>query len=86
MPEISRFLGIVIFMLYDDHAPAHFHAAYGDYRISMNIETGVVEGKFPRKAQNAVRKWYLLHKDELVEDWYLARKHAELKKIAPLEQ
>lgn len=26
MPEICRFLGIVISMLYDDHAPPHFHA------------------------------------------------------------
>jgi hypothetical protein len=27
MPEISRFLGIVIRIFYDDHAPAQFHAA-----------------------------------------------------------
>ena len=45
----------------------------------------MTEGKFPRKPRNAVREWYLLHKEELVEDWELARRHAELKKIAPLE-
>ncbi len=28
MPEISRFLGIVIAMYYRDHKPAHFHASY----------------------------------------------------------
>jgi hypothetical protein len=26
VPEISRFFGIVIYMYYRDHAPAHFHA------------------------------------------------------------
>ena len=85
MPEISRFLGIVIFMLYDDHVPAHFHAVYGSYHISFNIDNGAIEGKFPRKALKAVRKWYAVHKEELVEDWELAQKHAELKKIPPLE-
>lgn len=24
MPEICRFLGVVIYMLYDDHRPPHF--------------------------------------------------------------
>jgi hypothetical protein len=28
MPEICRFLGIVVYMLYDDHLPPHFHAEY----------------------------------------------------------
>ena len=28
MPEISRFLGIVIAILYRDHEPPHFHAAH----------------------------------------------------------
>ena len=28
MPEISRFLGVVIYMYYNDHAPPHVHARY----------------------------------------------------------
>lgn len=35
MPEISQFLGIVIYMYYKDHAPAHFHAEYGEYTITV---------------------------------------------------
>ncbi len=85
MPEISRFLGIVIYMLYDDHRPPHFHAEYGDYRISVDIANGVVEGKFPRRALNAVLEWYGMHKDSLMEDWELAERHMQLKKIPPLE-
>jgi hypothetical protein len=30
MPELCRFLGIVIYMLYDDHRPPHFHAEYAN--------------------------------------------------------
>ncbi len=85
MPEISRFLGIIIYMVYNDHSPAHFHARYGDYKISVEIETGIIEGKFPKRALNAVMEWYELHKEELLENWNLAVIHNELKKIAPLE-
>jgi hypothetical protein len=50
MPIISRFLGIVITMYWQDHAPPHFHAKYGEYKITVDIQTGVVEGKFPKRA------------------------------------
>ncbi len=50
MPEISRFLGIVIAMFYRDHEPAHFRAKYGEYEITVEIGTGVVDGQFPRRA------------------------------------
>ncbi len=45
MPELSRFLGIVIFMYYREHGPAHFHAEYGEYEITVEIESGLVTGK-----------------------------------------
>ncbi|HKL22268.1 MAG TPA: DUF4160 domain-containing protein [Tichowtungia sp.] len=85
MPEICRFLGIVIFMLYDDHAPAHFHAEYGEYKISVDIESGVVNGRFPPRALRAVMEWHGLNKENLLEDWTLAKDHKALKKLPPLE-
>lgn len=42
MPEISRFLGIVIAMFYNDHNPPHFHAKYGDFRAAIAIHTGEI--------------------------------------------
>ena len=57
MPTISRFLGIVIAMYWDDHAPPHFHAKYGEYEVTVNINTGVVEGKFPKRALKHVLEW-----------------------------
>ena len=50
MPEISRFLGIVIAMFYRDHTPPHFHARYGDYEITVEVESGIVNGTFPPRA------------------------------------
>jgi len=39
MPEISRFLGIIIRMCYNEHKPPHFHAYYNEHNAEINIET-----------------------------------------------
>ena len=86
MPEISRFLGVIIAMYYNDHSPPHFHARYGDAEIRVDIETGeVLSGQFPRRAQAFVMEWLALQRDELRHDWRLAEQRKPLKKIAPLE-
>lgn len=72
-------------MLWNDHAPPHFHARYGDYEITVDILTGVVRGKFPKRAVRLVLEWYELHRDELMADWELCRRAEMPKPIAPLE-
>jgi hypothetical protein len=86
MPEISRFFGIIIAMFYDEHNPPHFHARYGEYRVEIAIDTlSVLVGRLPPRVLGLVIEWAALHRAELLADWELARKHAELKIIAPLE-
>ena len=85
MPIISKFLGILIMMYWNDHLPPHFHAKYGEYEITVNIFNGVVEGTFPKRALRHVLEWYELHKDELAEDWELCRQQEIPKPIEPLE-
>jgi hypothetical protein len=86
MPEVSRFLGIVIAMYYNEHNPPHFHARYGEHKIEISIENlNVMAGKLPPRALGLVMEWASQHKIELLADWQLARQQAELKRIAPLE-
>lgn len=85
VPEISRFLGIVIAMYHREHGPAHFHAKYGDFEITVEIERGIIQGQFPRRALAHVFEWYGLHKEELLENWALARDRQPLNPIPPLE-
>ena len=67
MPEICRFLGIIIAMYYNDHAPPHFHARYGELEIRVEIETSkILSGHFPRRAQKLVLEWVEFHRDELL--------------------
>ena len=72
-------------MFYRDHAPPHFHAEYGEHEITVDIESGDVNGRFPRRALAAVLEWNELHRDELMADWQLAREEQALNRIAPLE-
>ena len=50
MPEISRFLGTVIGMFYNEHGIAHFHAVYGEHEISVAVESQAFQGNFPPRA------------------------------------
>jgi hypothetical protein len=85
MPEISRFLGIRIFMYFEDHAPAHFHARYAEWSAVIEIETlAVSKGDLPGRALGLVVEWARLHRDELRLDWERARTAQELVPIEPL--
>ncbi len=85
MPEISRFLGIVIAMYYRDHEPAHFHAIYGDSEAIFSIDDlRIIEGKLPGRVAGLVLEWATLHKKELEKDWELCKKYQPLNKINPL--
>lgn len=53
--------------------------------VTVDIDTGVVEGRFPRRALTALLEWHGIYKAELMEDWRLAEHHQPLRKIPPLE-
>jgi hypothetical protein len=86
MPTISLFFGILIEMFWNEHAPPHFHAKYGEHQATINIrELEVMEGFLPRRARNLVLDWAELHQAELLTNWDLCRKNQHPNKIAPLE-
>ena len=49
MPEISRFLGIVIGMFFNEHGVPHFHAVYGEHEATIEIDSERVHGHLPRR-------------------------------------
>ena len=84
MPQISLFYGIIIMMYFAGHAPAHFHAWYGNYKITVSIKDGVVKGEMPARALRMILEWLDLHREELMENWERACKGEPLNKIDPL--
>jgi hypothetical protein len=70
VPEISRFLGIVISMYFNEHNPPHFHVRYNDYRAVMDIRTlNVLDGTLPARVRGLVEEWAEMHRDELLAMW-----------------
>ena len=73
MPEISRFLGIIIAMYYKEHNPPHFHVRYNEYKATISInDLALLEGKLPPKVLGLVIEWASMYQKDLIEDWKLA--------------
>lgn len=85
MPQLSAFYGIVIYMYWKDHPPAHFHAEYGDEQALIRIADGrVYAGHLPPRALRMVREWHRLHVDELNRAWVRASRREDPGTIDPL--
>lgn len=84
MPVIARFYGIVIKMYFmqAEHGMAHFHAIYGEFNAVVAVETGeMLEGDLPPRAQEMVKEWGALYKQDLLDMW----KRQEFKQLPGLE-
>lgn len=45
-------------MFFNDHAPAHFHVQYAEYKATVEIESLTLSsGELPRRAQELVLDW-----------------------------
>jgi hypothetical protein len=76
IPEISRFFGIVIRMFYSGHARPHFHAEYGEYAISIEIDGDGIHGRFPPARLPMLFEWR--------ENWERLRRGEAAVPILPL--
>ena len=64
MPELSRFGGMVIYMLFMDtkqHNKPHVHVYYGDYEAAVGIDGELLAGSLPKKQLKI-----LVHTDKTV--------------------
>ena len=86
MPCVSQFFGIAIYLYCSDHLPPHFHAEYAGREARYEIETlRVKSGRLHRRAHNLVVEWADVHRDELLENWWRARRGEPLMNIEPLD-
>lgn len=84
MPEICRFYGIIIFMNYNEHDPPHFHARYQDQEISIEIASGIAQGKMSKRALRMLFEWADRYQPELMRNWKLAQAREPMEPIPPL--
>jgi len=86
MPRVSYFYGISIYMYYQDHAPPHFHAIYGEHEAAISIgERTLIKGQLPRRVHALVGEWATIHEEELMTNWHRAQQAEPLEQIQPLD-
>jgi len=84
MPEICRFLDIVIYMYFNEHPPPHFHIKYNEFRAQMAIATlELIEGDLPPRQLRLVKEWATQHQDELMHNWLSLQETGHFDKIEP---
>lgn len=84
MPELSRFQGMVIKMLFNDtvqHNKPHVHVSYGEYKASVGIDGELLADSLPQKQfkmladQPSMKKRPMLPGTKLSEVSILIRSH-----------
>ena len=86
MPTISLFYGIIISMRYREHNPPHFHAYYQGQEGLVDIQRcEMTEGNLAIRQKKMVEAWCVIHQDDLIADWTLARDGSALFQIEPLK-
>ena len=82
MPEISRYMGMVIKMLLLHNA--QHHVIYGDFKASVGIDGEMLAGSLPAKQLKILTAWLCIHEDELYAAWNKAVRGLHFDKIEPL--
>lgn len=88
MPELSRFMGITIKMLFRDisqHHKPHVHVYYQNYEASVAIDGELLAGSLPTKQFKIVVAWLAIHEEEAYKAWNLAVMGEHFDKIEPLK-
>lgn len=87
MPELCRFEGIVIKLLYNDtvqHNKPHIHVYYGEYQASIGMDGELLAGSLPMRQLKMIVGWLALHEDETYAAWNCAVRGIPFEKIRPL--
>ena len=72
MPELARFMGIIIAMRFKDtgeHNKPHVHVIYGEYTASIGVDGELLAGSLPTRQLKIVVGWLALHEEEVYAAW-----------------
>lgn len=87
MPELSRFFGIVIKLLYRDnsqHHKPHVHVYFGEFEASIGVDGTLLAGALPVKQLKLVQAWLVIHEEEVYGAWNNAVAGKPFQRISPL--
>lgn len=88
MPELCRFYGIVIKLIFNDtaqHNEPHIHATYGEYKASISLKGKLLAGSMPTKQFNMIVGWLAFRETEVYAAWAKAVNGEQFDRIAPVK-
>ncbi len=88
MPELTRFAGIIVKLLYGDvgqHNKPHVHIYYGEYQATIAVDGELLAGALPVRQLRMVLGWLALHEEEVYGAWNKAVRGEPFERIKPLE-
>ena len=88
MPEICRFYGLLIKMIFNDndkHHKPHIHVYYGEESASVALDGEVLDGRLPIRQYRILSGWMALHEEELYAAWNNAVRSLPFDRIEPLK-
>ncbi len=87
MPELCRFEGMIIKLIFGDnvqHNKPHIHVYFAEFEASVGIDGELLSGSLPVKKLTILQAWMILHEDELYKAWNKAVRNEPFGKIEPL--
>jgi hypothetical protein len=89
MAAISMFYGLIIYLYHYDnirHHIPHIHVKYqGEWAVISILEGEIIEGDLKSDKIKLVQAWILIHKEDLLANWELAKSGQPIFKIEPLK-
>lgn len=88
MPELSRFHGIVVKLLFNDnvqHNKPHVHVFYGEFRAAIGVDGELLAGSLPDRQYRMVVGWLALREQEVYCAWNKAVNGEHFEQIKPLQ-
>ncbi len=86
MPELCRFSGIIIKLIYRDnvqHNKPHVHVSYGEYKAAIGVDGELLAGGLPTRQLKIVIGWLAHNEEEVYAAWNNAVQGVPFEKIKP---
>jgi hypothetical protein len=88
MAAISMFYGLIVYLYQFDnirHNIPHIHVKYqGEWAVFSILDGKIIEGELKSEKVKLMQAWILIHNEDLIADWELAKAGEPLFKIDPL--
>lgn len=87
VPELSYFVGIYIYMRFNDvvqHYKPHVHVKYGEYNAVVSLDGDLLAGSIPKRQFKILVGWLALREEDVYNAWNKAVKSEHFEKVKPL--